>query len=86
LEFLNLRDDALEGTPHGEDAVTLFNALVEAATAGSPLTHVDLSGPYSSSTSLFFVCVCAGMAALVVKCATGCHDSEKLCDDACVDP
>jgi hypothetical protein len=44
LEFLNLRDDALEGTPHGEDAVTLFNALVEAATAGSPLNHVDLSG------------------------------------------
>lgn len=44
LEYLNLRDDAMDCTAAGEDGVTLFNALVEAATAGSSLCHVDLSG------------------------------------------
>lgn len=44
LEYLNLRDDALEGGSDAEDEISLFNALVEAATNGSALKHVDLSG------------------------------------------
>jgi len=44
LEYLNLRDDALEGVSASPEKLSLFNALVEAATAGSSLKHVDLSG------------------------------------------
>jgi len=44
LEYLNLRDDALEGVSASPEKLSLFNALVEAATAGSSLQHVDLSG------------------------------------------
>jgi len=44
LEYLNLRDDALEGVSASPEKLSLFNALVEAANAGSSLKHVDLSG------------------------------------------
>lgn len=44
LEYLNLRDDALEGVSASPEQLSLFNALVEAANAGSSLKHVDLSG------------------------------------------
>jgi hypothetical protein len=45
LEYLNLRDDALDccaAVPEGK--CSLFNALVEACAAGSSLQHLDLSG------------------------------------------
>lgn len=52
LEYLNLRDDALEGVSASPEKLSLFNALVEAATAGSSLKHVDLSGEWALSTYL----------------------------------
>ena len=54
LEYLNLRDDALEGVSASPEKLSLFNALVEAATAGSSLQHVDLSGTYDNTTICIF--------------------------------